>query len=98
MLSSQDLLVAPVQVVTAWLRARCAFTKECSVNDEFSRMLDRALSGTAPSPELRPVRVASTVDEVRDRLLTAIAVGDFLPGERRPVEGQPPALLGVSRP
>ncbi len=43
-------------------------------------MLDRALSGGAPSPELRPVRVASAVDEVSDRLLTAIAVGDFLPG------------------
>lgn len=61
-------------------------------------MLDRALSGGAPSPELRPVRVASAVDEVCDRLLTAIAVGDFLPGERLPVERELPGLLGVSRP
>ncbi|MEW2400390.1 FCD domain-containing protein [Streptomyces sp. NPDC046862] len=66
--------------------------------DEFSRMLDRALSGGAPSPELRPVRVASAVDEVCDRLLTAIAVGDFLPGERLPVERELTGLLGVSRP
>ncbi|WP_327699077.1 FadR/GntR family transcriptional regulator [Streptomyces sp. NBC_00459] len=62
-------------------------------------MLDRALSGGgAPSPELRPVRVASAVDEVSDRLLTAIAVGDFLPGERLPVERELITLLGVSRP
>lgn len=61
-------------------------------------MLDRALFGGAPSAELRPVRVASAVDEVSDRLLTAIAVGDFLPGERLPVERELTRLLGVSRP
>lgn len=61
-------------------------------------MLDRALLGGAPSPELRPVRVASAVDEVSDRLLTAIAVGDFLPGERLPVERELTRLLRVSRP
>lgn len=61
-------------------------------------MLDRALLGGAPSPELRPVRVASAVDEVCDRLLTAIAVGDFLPGERLPVERELIQLLRVSRP
>ncbi|MFI7400832.1 FadR/GntR family transcriptional regulator [Streptomyces sp. NPDC049541] len=61
-------------------------------------MLDRVLLGGAPSPELRPVRVASAVDEVSDRLLTAIAVGDFLPGERLPVERELIQLLRVSRP
>ncbi|NGO11807.1 FadR family transcriptional regulator [Streptomyces sp. HC44] len=61
-------------------------------------MLDRVLHGGAPSPELRPVRVASAVDEVSDRLLTAIAVGDFLPGERLPVERELTRLLRVSRP
>jgi len=42
--------------------------------------------------------VASAVDEVSDRLLTAIAVGDFLPGERLPVERELTQLLRVSRP
>jgi DNA-binding FadR family transcriptional regulator len=61
-------------------------------------MLDRALLGGAPSPELGPVRVRSAVDEVSDRLLTAIAVGDFLPGERLPAERELIQLLRVSRP
>lgn len=61
-------------------------------------MLDRVLLSGAPSPELRPVRVASAVDEVADRLLTAIAVGDFLPGERLPAERELIQLLRVSRP
>ncbi|MER5428529.1 FCD domain-containing protein [Streptomyces sp. NPDC002588] len=61
-------------------------------------MLDRVLLGGAPSPELRPVRVASAVDEVSDRLLTAIAVGDFLPGQRLPAERELTILLKVSRP
>ncbi|MGA6228061.1 FadR/GntR family transcriptional regulator [Streptomyces umbrinus] len=66
--------------------------------DEFARVLDRVLLGGAPSPSLRPVRVTSAVDEVSDRLLTAIAVGDFLPGERLPAERELTQLLRVSRP
>ncbi|KUN03763.1 GntR family transcriptional regulator [Streptomyces canus] len=66
--------------------------------DEFSRVLDRVLLGDSPSSSLRPVRVNSAVDEVADRLLTAIAVGDFLPGERLPAERELTALLHVSRP
>ena len=61
-------------------------------------MLDRVLLGGTPSSSLRPVRVASAVDEVSDRLLTAIAVGDFLPGERLPAERELTVLLRVSRP
>lgn len=44
------------------------------------------------------MRVTSAVDEVADRLLTAIAVGDFLPGERLPAERELTGLLHVSRP
>lgn len=44
-----------------------------------------------------PVQVPSTVDGVVDRLLTAIALGEFLPGERLPVERELAALLGVGR-
>lgn len=61
-------------------------------------MLDRVLFGGNASSALRPVRVASAVDEVSDRLLTAIAVGDFLPGERLPPERELTTLLHVSRP
>jgi len=61
-------------------------------------VLDRVLLGGSPSSALRPVRVASAVDEVSDRLLTAIAVGDFLPGERLPAERELTGLLRVSRP
>lgn len=61
-------------------------------------MLDRVLLGGNASSALRPVRVASAVDEVSDRLLTAIAVGDFLPGERLPAERELTTLLHVSRP
>lgn len=44
-----------------------------------------------------PVRPASAVDEVSDRLLTAVALGDFLPGERLPGERELARLLAVSR-
>ncbi|MHC5907669.1 FadR/GntR family transcriptional regulator [Streptomyces sp. S6] len=42
--------------------------------------------------------MSSAVDEVADRILTAIAVGDFLPGERLPAERELTGLLHVSRP
>jgi DNA-binding FadR family transcriptional regulator len=46
---------------------------------------------------LGPVRVGRSVDAVTDRLVTAIAVGDFSPGERLPPERELAALLGVGR-
>jgi DNA-binding FadR family transcriptional regulator len=46
---------------------------------------------------LRPVRRNTAADEVTDRLLTAVALGTFLPGERLPVERDLCAMLGVSR-
>lgn len=51
----------------------------------------------AASRTLAPLRVPSAVDEVVDRLLTAIALGDFVPGERLPAEREVARLLGVSR-
>jgi GntR family transcriptional repressor for pyruvate dehydrogenase complex len=78
--------------------ARLAETAAGAPQDEFSRVLGRVLTGRAPSPALRPVRVNTAADEVSDRLLTAIAVGDFLPGERLPVERELTRLLQVSRP
>ncbi|WP_037346200.1 FadR/GntR family transcriptional regulator [Sciscionella sediminilitoris] len=47
---------------------------------------------------LEPVRVPSAADEVADRLLTAIALGEFSVGERLPPERELAEQLGVSRP
>jgi GntR family transcriptional repressor for pyruvate dehydrogenase complex len=45
----------------------------------------------------RPLEIWTAVDEVADRLLTAIALGEFVPGERLPVERALVSMLGVSR-
>jgi DNA-binding FadR family transcriptional regulator len=46
---------------------------------------------------LRPVRVPTAAAEVADRLITAIAIGEYLPGERLPAERELAQLLDVSR-
>lgn len=46
---------------------------------------------------LLPVTVPSAVDEVADRLLSSLALGAFVPGERLPAERELARLLGVSR-
>ena len=46
---------------------------------------------------LLPVTVPSAVDEVVDRLLSSLALGAFVPGERLPAERELARLLGVSR-
>lgn len=46
---------------------------------------------------LEPLVVPTAVDEVTDRLLTALALGEFVPGERLPAEREMARLLGVSR-
>lgn len=46
---------------------------------------------------LSPLRVPTAVDEVVDRLLTALALGEFVPGERLPAEREMASLLRVSR-
>jgi DNA-binding FadR family transcriptional regulator len=43
------------------------------------------------------VHTSSAADEVTDRLVTAVALGAYLPGERLPVEREMSRLLGVSR-
>jgi DNA-binding FadR family transcriptional regulator len=50
-----------------------------------------------PAPLSEPVQVASAVGEVADRLLSAIAIGEFLPGERLPAERTLATMLGVAR-
>src|SRR4051794_185545 len=45
----------------------------------------------------RPLQVPTAVDEVTDRLITAVAIGEFVPGERLPVERALAQMLGVGR-
>src|SRR3954454_17961885 len=65
--------------------------------DEIGRFVEQALSeGTADSL-FRPLQKPSAVDEVSDRLLAAIAIGEFVPGERLPVERALARMLAVGR-
>jgi GntR family transcriptional repressor for pyruvate dehydrogenase complex len=64
---------------------------------EYARVLDQVLDDASPHRALRPVRVPTAAAEVADRLVTAIALGEYLPGERLPSERDLAALLGVSR-
>jgi len=45
----------------------------------------------------RQLAMRSVVDEITDRLVTAIAIGEYLPGARLPVERELAAALGVGR-
>jgi len=52
----------------------------------------------APGGLLHPQRDTPTrVDEITDRLITAIAIGEYLPGARLPVERDLAASLGAGR-
>jgi DNA-binding FadR family transcriptional regulator len=58
-----------------------------------------AENGAAVTPGLlqQQLDMPSRVDEITDRLVTAIAVGEYLPGTRLPVERELAASLGVGR-
>lgn len=45
----------------------------------------------------RQLAMPSRVDEITDRLVTALAIGEYLPGARLPVERDLAASLGVGR-
>ncbi|NUR88855.1 MAG: FadR family transcriptional regulator [Nonomuraea sp.] len=65
--------------------------------DDLSRMLGQALDDGVQPPVLSPVKVQSVATEVADRLMTAVAIGEYLPGERLPGERELASLLDVSR-
>ncbi len=46
---------------------------------------------------LAPVRLSTAGEHIADRLVTAIALGEFVPGQRLPPERELAALLEVSR-
>ena len=52
-----------------------------------------ALAGLLHQQRDTPTRV----DEITDRLITAIAIGEYLPGARLPVERDLAASLGAGR-
>jgi DNA-binding FadR family transcriptional regulator len=60
------------------------------------RWLDPGAAEEGPSI-LEPVRLPSAGEHVADRLVTAIALGEFVPGQRLPSERELAATLGVSR-
>ena len=58
----------------------------------------RALMSDVPSLSiLEPVKLRSGGEHVADRLVTAIALGEFVPGQRLPSERELASTLGVSR-
>src|SRR3954454_9291438 len=46
---------------------------------------------------LEPVKLRSGAEHIADRLVTALALGEFVPGQRLPSERDLAAMLGVSR-
>jgi DNA-binding FadR family transcriptional regulator len=62
-----------------------------------SALDDDGNGSTGPPAALLPLRRSSAADEVTDRLLTAVALGTYLPGERLPVERELCSVLRVSR-
>jgi GntR family transcriptional repressor for pyruvate dehydrogenase complex len=58
-----------------------------------------AHNGAPATPGLlhRQLDMPSRVDEITDRLITAIAIGEYLPGARLPVERDLAASLGAGR-
>lgn len=46
---------------------------------------------------LEPLQLRNAAEQIADRLVTAIALGEFIPGQRLPTERELSAMLGVSR-
>ncbi|TFC77418.1 FadR family transcriptional regulator [Cryobacterium cheniae] len=62
------------------------------------RPLPRPTSGPDPVGSLAtPLAAVSRADEITDRLITAIAIGEYLPGARLPSERELAASLRVGR-
>ncbi|HZQ64407.1 MAG TPA: FCD domain-containing protein [Gaiellaceae bacterium] len=51
----------------------------------------------SPGPLLGPLQLRTTGEQIAERLVTAIALGEFVPGQRLPPERALATMLGVSR-
>jgi GntR family transcriptional regulator, transcriptional repressor for pyruvate dehydrogenase complex len=60
--------------------------------------VERVAGVIADTPTaLEPVRLPSAGEHIAERVVTAIALGEFVPGQRLPSERDLAAMLGVSR-
>lgn len=66
------------------------------MGDEADKMVQLTGVG-APGLLERELETSSRVDEITDRLITSIAIGEYLPGARLPAERELAASLGVGR-
>jgi GntR family transcriptional regulator, transcriptional repressor for pyruvate dehydrogenase complex len=58
---------------------------------------ERASADGRAEPLRELLRPRSTAEQIADRLVTALALGEFIPGQRLPTERQLAATLSVSR-
>lgn len=58
---------------------------------------DRSLSDIGAASLSSPLKSLSRIDDITDRLITAIAIGEYLPGARLPTERDLAGSLGVGR-
>jgi GntR family transcriptional regulator, transcriptional repressor for pyruvate dehydrogenase complex len=67
-------------------------------SDPERRWLDPASPDASSAPTiLEPVRMRSAGEHIADRVVTAIALGEFVPGQRLPTERDLASMLSVSR-
>jgi GntR family transcriptional regulator, transcriptional repressor for pyruvate dehydrogenase complex len=55
------------------------------------------LLAAARTDPLEPMQLRTAAEQIADRLTAAIALGEFIPGQRLPAERELASLLGVSR-
>jgi DNA-binding FadR family transcriptional regulator len=67
------------------------------VTTEIENTAGRQPPHAVPGALGRPVASSSRVDDLTDRLVTAIAIGEYLPGSRLPPERDLAASLGAGR-
>lgn len=55
------------------------------------------IDGIGDAVPLSPLRLQNAAEQIGERLVTAIALGEFVPGQRLPAERELASMLGVSR-
>lgn len=65
--------------------------------DGLSKFRESTAGEFDPPPMLSPIQLPRAAEEVADRLMTAVAIGDYLPGDRLPPERELAATFGIGR-